>query len=82
MKSLRARVHNGRLLLDEPTALPEGETVELLPVGELAESDDLDADERDRLHEALAQGLSQGAAGRTVPGSTVLERLRARGSKP
>jgi hypothetical protein len=48
----------------------------------LADSDDLDADERDRLHEALARGLSQGAAGRTVPASTVLERLRTRGSKP
>jgi hypothetical protein len=32
MPTLRARVHNGRLVLDEPTDLPEGEVVYLQPV--------------------------------------------------
>ncbi len=77
---MRARVLNGRLLLDEPTDLPEGEIVELLPVGELAGDDDLDADERDRLHASLERGLLQGASGRTVPASTVLAKLRVPGS--
>jgi hypothetical protein len=34
MQTLRAHVHNGRLVLDEPTDLPEGEVVELVPVTE------------------------------------------------
>ncbi len=32
MQPLKAHVHNGRLLLDEPTDLPEGEVVELVPL--------------------------------------------------
>ena len=50
MSILRARVRNGRLVLDEPTSLPEGAEVELLPVnGE----DDLDDAERAALHQSL-----------------------------
>jgi hypothetical protein len=40
MGPFRARVHNGRLVLDEPTALPEGEIVELLPVGESSDAEE------------------------------------------
>jgi hypothetical protein len=36
MTSLRAVVRNGRLVLDEPTALPEGTEIELQPVDERA----------------------------------------------
>jgi hypothetical protein len=43
MQPFRARVHNGRLVLDEPTALPEGEVIELVPAP--SSSDDR-ADER------------------------------------
>jgi hypothetical protein len=35
MPPLRAHVHKGRLVLDEPTDLPEGEVVELVPVDEV-----------------------------------------------
>jgi hypothetical protein len=35
MQPLRAHVQNGRLLLDEPTSLPEGEVVELVPLDEV-----------------------------------------------
>jgi hypothetical protein len=31
MQPLRAHVRNGRLVLDEPTDLPEGQMVELVP---------------------------------------------------
>jgi hypothetical protein len=31
MTPLEARVKNGRLVLDEPTDLPEGDVVELVP---------------------------------------------------
>lgn len=35
MSALKARVENGRLRLDEPTDLPEGEVVQLVPVDEI-----------------------------------------------
>ena len=40
--ALRARVRNGRLLLDEPTDLPDGTEVELAVV----DADELDDQER------------------------------------
>ncbi|MBX3205250.1 MAG: hypothetical protein KF764_09280 [Labilithrix sp.] len=71
---LRARVRNGRLVLDEPTDLPEGEEVELVP----ADTDDMDAEERAALHESLAVSLDQMKKGQLIDGDEVLARLRAR----
>jgi hypothetical protein len=34
MQPLKAHVKNGRLVLDEPTDLPEGEEIELVPLDE------------------------------------------------
>jgi hypothetical protein len=42
MQPLKAHVHNGRLVLDEPTDLPEGKVVFLQPV----DGDDMDDEER------------------------------------
>jgi len=39
MQSMKARVRNGRLVLDEPTELPEGEEVELVPLDEVLADD-------------------------------------------
>ena len=73
MDTLRARVRNGRLVLDEPTSLPEGAEVELLPVnGE----DDLDEAERAALHQSLRESIAQMRAGQIVDGDELLERLR------
>ncbi len=82
MQPLRAHVRKGRLVLDEPTNLPDGEEVELLPVDEvlLAGGDGLDDEERARLHESLKRGLADVDAGRTVDARVVIERLRARAS--
>ena len=74
MAPLKARVHNGRLLLDEPTDLPEGEIVYLQPVEEL---DDLDDEERARLHEALREGIEQMKTGQTIDAAEALAELRA-----
>jgi hypothetical protein len=71
---LRARVRNGRLVLDEPTDLPEGEEVELVP----ADADDMDDDERAALQESLAISLDQMKKGQLIDGDEVLARLRAR----
>ena len=48
MQPLKARVFNGRLVLDEPTDLPEGEVVYLQPV----DADDMSDEEREALHDS------------------------------
>lgn len=80
MQPLRARVRNGRLILDEPTELPEGEEVELMRVDDALANggDDLDDEERERLHRSIERGLEDAKAGRTVEASVVMARLRAR----
>jgi hypothetical protein len=68
MQPLKAHVHNGRLVLDEPTDLPEGEVVELVPLDEVLNSggDYLDDEERAALHRSIERGLEDAKAGRTV----------------
>jgi hypothetical protein len=80
MKALKAQVRGGRLVLDEPTGLPEGEEVELVPLGEFLASggDFLDDEERERLHQAIDRGLEDGQAGRTTDARKVVAELRAR----
>ena len=80
MSALKARVENGRLKLDEPTDLPEGRVVELIPVDEvLAEGgDDLDDDERAALHESIDESIEYEAAGNVADRSKIIAELRAR----
>jgi hypothetical protein len=80
MHALKAHVKNGRLVLDEPTDLPEGREVELVPVDEVLASggDYLDDEERERLHASIRRGLEDVKAGRTVEASQVISKLRAR----
>lgn len=73
--TLKARVHAGRLVVDEPTDLPEGTEVELLP---LDPGDWLDAADRAALHKALAESQADVAAGRLFDAADVLNELRAR----
>jgi hypothetical protein len=80
MQPLKAHVRNGRLVLDEPTDLPEGEVIELVPLDEVLASggDYLDDEERARLHASIERGIADVRAGRTVDGREVVARLRAR----
>jgi hypothetical protein len=80
MQSLKAHVHNGRLLLDEPTDLPEGEVIELVPLDDVLDSggDHLDDEERVALHQSIERGLEDVKAGRTVDARKVIEELRVR----
>lgn len=71
--TLKARVHNGRLLVDQPTALPEGTEVDLLP---LDPGDWLDADDRAALHQALTASQEDVEAGRLFDAEEVLRELR------
>jgi hypothetical protein len=80
MRALKAHVRGGRLVLDEPTDLPEGEVIELVALDEvLADGeDDLDDEERERLHQSIERGLADVRAGRTVDATEVIAKLRAR----
>ncbi len=77
---LRARVRNGRLVLDEPTDLPEGEEVELVRADANDETDmddDLSEDERRQLDESIAVSFEQATNGQLIDADEVLAKLRA-----
>ena len=75
MPGLRARVHNGRLLVDEPTDLPEGTVLDLVIDDE---GDDMDEAERAALDASIARALDAARAGRVRPATDVLAELRRR----
>ena len=79
MQALKARVKNGRLVLDEPTNLPEGEVLDLIPADEvLAHGGDyLDDEERERLHESIRESIEQMKAGQLIDADEALAGLRA-----
>jgi hypothetical protein len=62
------------LILDEPTDLPEGQVVELLPVSGL---DDLDDAERALLLRELEASTDEADAGRVISAEEMLAELRA-----
>ena len=73
--TIKGRVHAGRLVVDEPTNLPEGTEVELLP---LDPGDWLDDADRAALHAALARSAADVAAGRLIDASEIVKGLRTR----
>ncbi len=75
MQGLKARVVNGRLVVDQPTVLPEGTELDLVIV---EPPDDLDDEERAALHAALAQGWESARTGNTSPAKDLLGKLRSR----
>jgi hypothetical protein len=79
MQPLRAQVRNGHLVIDEPTNLPEGEVIELVPVDDVlaAGGDYLGDEERKRLHESLREGIRQMKAGETIDAAEAMAQLRA-----
>lgn len=72
--TLKARVQKGRLVVDEPTDLPEGTEVELLP---LDPGDWLSDEDRSALHRALVASDADVEAGRVVDATEVLRELRS-----
>lgn len=67
--TLIARVRDGRLVLNEPVDLPEGTELELVPAHD---EDDLEDDDRARLHAAIAQSAEQFRNGRGTATDIVL----------
>lgn len=74
MAALNAHVKNGRLVLDEPTTLPEGANVRLWVV----EGDDLDDEDRAALHDAIRVGIEDAKAGQTIDADEWAAELRSR----
>lgn len=73
MHALKLEVVNGRLVLDEPTTLPDGAEVEVLVI-----DDELSAAERAELHASLDRALDDSEAGRGMDAWEYLEQYRAR----
>ena len=75
MSSIRAKVKDGPLLLDEPTSLPDGTILELVVDDE---GDDLTDGERQALNEAIGRAWKSAAAGRVKPAKAIVDELRTR----
>ena len=73
--TLKARVRAGRLVVDEPTDLPEGTEIELLP---LDPGDWLNEEDRAALHQALTDSDEDIKTGRLVDADVILRELRSR----
>lgn len=72
--NFRGQVHGGRLIVDEPIDLPDGSEVALSVV---EEGDDLDDEDRARLHAAIRAGQAELDRGEGIPAADVIARLRA-----
>lgn len=72
--TIKARVNAGRLVVDEPTDLPDGTELELLP---LDPGDWLDETDRAALHKALRDSDADVAAGRLIDADEILKEIRS-----
>ncbi len=73
MQVIRTTVRNGRIVVDEPTTLPEGHEIELCVVND----DGMNEDERQRLHASIARGIRDGHAGREMELDRFMDQLDA-----
>jgi hypothetical protein len=72
--NFRGQVHSGRLIVDEPIDLPDGSEVTLSVV---EDGDELDDEDRARLHEAIRAGQAELDRGEGIPAAEVIAKLRA-----
>jgi len=75
MGNLRARVVNGRLVMNEPCDLPEGTELDLVLADD---ADEMDETERAQLEESIEKALAEAKAGKLIPADEVLKQLRSR----
>jgi hypothetical protein len=73
--TLRGHIENGRIVVDEGVDLPEGTEVRLTLVDD---ADELDDEDRARLHVALEQAQDEIDRGEGIPAEEVLAELRKR----
>jgi hypothetical protein len=62
MRVLKAHVRGGRVVVDEPTTLPEGTELQLVPVDDYG----MTSEERDALEAGLEESEADAAAGRVM----------------
>lgn len=74
VKALKAHVHNGQIVLDEPIELPEGVAVEVL----LPENDELTAEYRRQLENAVEESAAEFARGEFEDARAFAHRLVAK----
>ncbi len=73
--TLRAHVANGRLVVDESVDLPDGAEVQIAVVDG---GDQLDDEDRARLHAAIEQAQDELDRGQGIPAAQFLADLRSR----
>jgi hypothetical protein len=73
--TLRGHIENGKIVVDEGVDLPEGTQVKLALVDE---TDELDDEDRARLHAALDESQAEIDRGEGVPAGEVIAELRSR----
>ena len=73
MQALKARVVNGRYVIDEPALLPEGAEVELVVVA----GDELTEKDRAALYASLDRALDDEDAGRFINSNDFLAEVDA-----
>ena len=73
MQVIRTTVRNGRIVVDEPTTLPDGHEVEPCVLNDVGMTED----ERHRLHASIARGISDGHAGREMDLDRFVDKLDA-----
>ena len=74
MQAFKAHVRNGRIVVDEPTDLPDGTELYLLPI---EDGDELDDQERAALHAAIEEAEKELDGGQVVSEEELWARLRA-----
>jgi hypothetical protein len=74
MRTVRAHVRSGRIVVDEPTDLPDGSEVEV----HLDDSGALRPDEIADIEASIDAGLADAEVGRVRDARAVLAELRAR----
>jgi hypothetical protein len=83
MRALKARVENGRLVMNEPTDLPEGTVLELVPANDGGDQvfdrdDDMTDEERAYVHERIVASIRGRRAGApTFDAADVMAELAA-----
>ena len=74
MNALKAHVENGRIIVDEPTDLPDGTLLHVLPV-----SDGMDPAERAALERSIEEGYEDFEKGDVEDAFEHLARIRSEG---
>jgi len=81
MHAPKVRVENGRIQVDEPTDLPNGTELYLVPANQLddvvlLQEDGLDDDERGELLKTIDESLSEADAGKVMDFSQLIAEMR------